>query len=141
MATELFNVQYRPGLHQPPVMLLCQAVDLDGEKFLWVDGINFDDPVMVPIASVRHAEWMGSFAEFMKANIDSAGKVIEQCQGNYSPTIMARATLYMSKDRRMSAVQAIELADRQAYDLLDEDMLSMRYFSDAASMPLTAQAG
>lgn len=142
MSVELFSVLYRPGLIEPPLTLLCQAVDVAGEKFLWLDGINPEDPVMISISAVKHIEWAGTFKEFMSARMDLAERVVSESLGAHSPTIMARAMLYMSRDTALTASDALSLAEDQALDIVDADNgcsdafgVAARQFEMATSAP------
>lgn len=121
MNIELFNVTYRPGLGEPPMVLLCQALDMAGEKFLWVDGINSEDPCLVSISAVRDIQWVGSFKEFVAARPDLAKDVLQESDGAHSPTIIVRSMLYMSRDSSLTAADALELAVDQALDIVDAD--------------------
>lgn len=121
MSIELFNVLYRPGLIEPPLALLCQAVDVAGEKFLWLDGINPEDPVMVSISAVKNIEWAGTFKEFLSARMDLADRVVTESLGAHSPTIIARAVLYLSRDSALTAADALSMAEDQALDIVDAD--------------------
>jgi|GEM_PF-3772644 len=121
MSIELFNVVYRPGLDESPISLLCQAVDVGGEKFLWVDGVSPEDPVMISVTAVKNIELVGSFKEFLTSRMDLAQAVISASLGQHSPTILARATLYMTSDKSMSAEVALEVAESQGLDILDAD--------------------
>lgn len=140
MDIELFSVVYRPSLSDPPIALLCQAVDIEGEKFLWIDGINSEDPVMVSISAVRDVKWAGSFREFVLARPDIAQAVLAETDGSHSPTALARAMLYMSRDAKLTATEAMELVEEQALDILDSDDaaagalgVAMREFSLASA--------
>jgi hypothetical protein len=121
MGIELFGVTYRPALKEPPITLLCQAVNVGGEKFIWLDGIHPDDPVMVSITSVKNIEWAGTFKEFMSTRLDLAERVVGESLGAHSPTLMARAMLYMSRDMALTAADALSLAEDQALDIVDAD--------------------
>jgi len=136
MDIELFSVIYRPSLGGAPIALLCQAVDIEGEKFLWIDGINSEDPVLVSISAVRDVKWAGSFKEFIAARPDIAQLVIAESDGSHSPTALARAMLYMSRDPRLTVQEAMETVEEQAMDILEADDasaeslgLAMREFS------------
>lgn len=121
MSVELFSVVYRPGIIEPPLTLLCQAVDVAGEKFLWIDGINTEDPVMVSIAEVKHIEWAGTFKEFMSARADLADRVVHESMGAHSAMLLSRAILYMSRDTALTAADALSMVEDQALDILDAD--------------------
>lgn len=121
MSIELFNVLYRPGIGEAPIALLCQALDIAGEKYLWVDGVNADDPVLVSVSACSGIEWAGSFEEFMAARSDLTGQILAESQGLHSPTLLARSLLYMSRDEKLSAVEALEMSEGQGLDVLDGD--------------------
>jgi hypothetical protein len=131
MSIEFFNVLYRPGLNEAPLHLLCQAVDVGGEKLLWLDGVDPDRAVMVSISAVRELKWAGSFDELCAARADLAGQVLEHGEGEYSPTILARAMLYMSRDTQLSCDEALEMAQEQGLGILRADEESLRQFGAA----------
>lgn len=131
MSIEIFNVLYRPGLSEPPVHLLCQAVDVGGEKLLWLDGVDPDRAVMVSITALREVKWAGSFDEFAAARSDLAAQVLEHGEGEYSPTILARAMLYMSQDSQLPCDEALEMAQEQGLGILRADEDSLKQFGAA----------
>jgi hypothetical protein len=137
---ELFNIHYRPSAAAPSMRLLCQGVDVDGEKLLWVDGLDVANPIMVPVASVQSLEWAGSFRELMSTNLDLASKVIREVQGEYSPTIMARMFVYMSQDPGMNVEEALDMAIFQGGDLIRADGIAAKSFRKAA-LVMPAHAG
>lgn len=134
-AIELFSVSYRPHAGHPEVQLVCQSVDHDGDRLLWIDGINAEQPVVAPLASVRGIEFVGTFRDFMGRHIAQASRLLDESGGEHSPTILARATLYMARDPRMSASEALELAVEQGVDLVDADNQSALAFSPYMSNP------
>ncbi|CAM9721668.1 unnamed protein product, partial [Phaeothamnion confervicola] len=102
--------------------LLCQALNIDDEKFLWVDGINPEDPVVVSISSVREMQWAGSFKEFVSARPDLADQILSlESAAAHSPTLLARSILYMSRDASLTAADALEMAEEQALDIIEAD--------------------
>ncbi len=133
MHIELFNISYRPSASMPTMRLLCQGVDVDGEKLLWVDGLDVENPVVIPLASVRALEWTGSFRELMSSDLELAERVISEVQGEYSPTIMARMFVYMSQDPHMHVEDALDHAIRQGNELIYADNRAMESFQRAAS--------
>ncbi len=130
---ELFNIHYRASVGTPPMRLLCQGVDVAGEKLLWVDGLDVANPVVIPLASVRSLEWAGSFRELMATDLELAERVISEVQGEYSPTIMARMFVYMSHDPDMHVEDALDLAIKQGADLICADEKAHASFSRAAA--------
>lgn len=139
---ELFSVHIRISVCSPPVDLLCQAVDLDGEKALWVDGITMDMPVLIPIASIAECiEYRGTFRDFVLKNLNEANAVFSVCDEGYSPLIMARVIQRMTLDRTMSAKDALHYVFDQALDVLDSDRTDAEVFYKAqAEVALQASA-
>lgn len=132
MDIELFNVVYRPGLTEPPLSLLCQSLDIDDEKFLWIDGINPEDPVLVSISAVRETQWAGSFKEFIAARPDLTEQILAQdAAAAHSPTLLARSILYMSRDPSLTAADALEMAEEQALDIIEADLSNAQAFGVA----------
>ncbi|HWS26852.1 MAG TPA: hypothetical protein VN259_09830 [Xanthomonadales bacterium] len=133
MSIELFNIHYRASVGMPPMRLLCQGVDVAGEKLLWVDGLDVANPVVIPLASVRSLEWAGSFRELMVSDLDLAERVISEAQGEYSPTIMARMFVYMSQDPDLHVEEALDLAIKQSAELIVADENAGASFRRAAA--------
>jgi hypothetical protein len=138
---DLFSVQYRPGLSQPPMSLLCQSVSVEGEQMmLWLDGINVDDPVMAPLSSMRSISYVGTFRDYAAANLEVARKVFDESSGEHAPSILARAIQYMVADPTLTANSAIELACDRALDIIEADQNSARLFTFSATSSPTATA-
>lgn len=120
----LFSVTYRPGPAHAPVSLVCQAFTVEGELLLWIDGINLEQPVLVPLSAVKRIRHLGTFREFAQIRLDAARAVLQESQGEHSPSLLARAMLYMEADSHLTALDALELASDQALDLVDADNMS-----------------
>lgn len=127
----LFSVEYRPGPAQAPLTLVCQSLIINNEMLLWVDAINLEQPVLVPLASVKGIRHLGTFREFAQTRLDTARAVLQESQGEHSPALLARAMLYMEADATMGPNTALELAYDQALDLIDADNTAALQFSEA----------
>jgi len=138
MQIELFNVRYRPHAGEPEIQLLCQSVGAEDDRLLWVDGINAEQPVLVPLANVKGIEPAGTFREFMAQRLKHAALLFEESQGEHSPTILARAAQIMSLDPRLSAPEALDQAVEQAVDIVDADNMSALAFSRVAPQAMAA---
>ncbi|MDF2461869.1 MAG: hypothetical protein K0Q43_104 [Ramlibacter sp.] len=128
----LFQISVKPGLREPPVQLICQSLTVDGEMLLWVDGVNAQDPVVIPLSAVSSTKLLTDFETFMDAHKSIARRVLLAGAGEISPTIAARAVSAMAADPRLDATDALELVNGQALDLLDADAQSAAYFWGAA---------
>lgn len=121
-SVDLFSVRIRVSVSRPPVNLICQALDLSGEKVLWVDGMTMETPILLPIASVNGCiEYRGDFRNFLSLHMGEAGMVLAAGAGEHSPTIIARAVQCMTHDRKLSAIEALNLVVEEALDILDAD--------------------
>lgn len=129
--SQLFSATLRPGPKHPPVNLVCQSLEQDGELHLWVDGMNLEDPVLLPISAAKQIRLLGTFREFAAARLDLARAVLQESQGEHSPTLLARAMLLMQDDPRISANDALEHVQDQALDLIDADNCGALMFTDA----------
>ena len=129
---ELFRVLYQPSLDMTPVPLLCQSFTADEEKLLWIDGINEEEPVLIPLSCTPGAkEWVGSFFEFMDRHHPQCSLVVEAAQGQYAPIILVRAVEIMVQDDRIGAELALEMAYNQGCHLLADDQRNAEFFRQA----------
>lgn len=129
----LFSAHFRPSISRPAVDILCQAVDIADEKLLWVDGLMVNHPILVPVSAVGTVSYRGTFRDFMSSNLSCARAVIDASQGQHSPTILARAVSYMTRDPGISAEEAIDLVTEEALDLIDVDGIDRGAFAAASS--------
>ena len=137
----LFQVPVKAGVRVPPVQLLCQSVMVDGELLLWVDGINAQDPVVIPVSAVSSSRLVSDFESYMQAHRDVAYRVLVAGTGEISPTIAVRAVAAMVADPSLSAEDALEMVTAQALDLIDADHQDHAYFWGLAGAERTSTAG
>lgn len=138
---QLISVTYRPGPAHPPVQLICQTYQVGEEVMLWVDGINLEDPLLVPLSSVRGHKLLGTFREFAGERLEVARDVLHESQGEHSPAILARAMQAMQLDSSLSAREALDEMENQALDLIDADTISAQAFAaclDSTGLPVAA---
>lgn len=124
----LFQIPFKPGLRQPPVNLICQSVMKDGELLLWIDGVNAQDPVVIPLSAVASSRLLMSFDDYLRAHSDIARRVLLAGAGEISPTIAARAIAAMVADPGLQPEAALEMVNGQALDLIDSDHSEAAYF-------------
>lgn len=136
----LFQIPFKAGLREPPVQLICQCVMVDGEMLLWIDGVNAQDPVVVPLSAIPASKLVADFESYMQAHKDVAKRVLLAGAGEISPTIAARAIAAMAADPSLDAEAALEMVNSQALDLIDADQQSQAYFWGAAGPMNTAAA-
>ena len=141
---DLFSVHLRVSISRPRVDLICQSIDVEGEKVLWVDGLTMDSPVLLPIAAVAECiQYRGTFREFLMNDMREASQILAISNGEHSPTIIARAVQLMSRDRKLSAEEALHLVVEEALDIMDADQGDAEVFYrqyDASPLSLSAGA-
>jgi len=132
----LFQIPFKAGLRQAPVQLICQGVNVENELLLWVDGVNAQDPVVIPLSAVPASRLLTDFESYMEAHRDVARRVLMVASGEISPTIAARAVQAMLMDPGLDAQAAVDMVNEQALDLIDADQQSQAYFWGAGG-PIT----
>ena len=138
----LLQVPFKAGRDAPPVQLICQIVDLgpDSELLVWVDCINAEAPVVVPLSSVSGHHHLSDFESYMAAHKDISREVLLAGAGEISPTIAARAVAYMAKTPGVSAADALDTVQEQAIDLIEADHRNQAYFFSALGPTSTLDA-
>lgn len=136
---DLFSVHIRISVSRPPVDLLCQTLDVNKEKVLWVDGMTMEVPMLLPIASVVECiEYRGTFRDFLTLHMREATEVLQASGGQHSPTLIARAVQLMSRDRNLSGYEALNLVVDEALDMLDADRGDAEiFYRQAQSVPVS----
>lgn len=119
---EFFEITYRGVSGSPAVVLLCQGVTVNEELMLWVDGINLEDPVVVPLAGIP-AQWRGSYADWCDKYPDLSGAILAASPQVPSPVLMVRCMSVMAADPGISAHDALDMCTLQAQEISKEDRL------------------
>lgn len=121
------------GLAIPPLSVLCQVVPVNGAAYAWVDGLSYDNPVLVPVALLRNVRSVGTLRDFLAdprneslPEFDSFLEIV--FEQRVSATVAARALEIMhaeGSDASQSIAHAqqmgllivdIDAADRQAHN-------------------------
>ncbi len=135
----LFELDFTPFSDGfDPFRIEAQAVIVEGEEFLWCDGIDFDDPVLLPLRSARGLRFLGEMSTL-------ADRYAEQiCQlamtedlSLASPTLLLRAARCMSEDGLGSA-EAFSSATTLSQMILELDELDRRYLDGAVQLTMDA---
>lgn len=99
------------------VDLLCQSVEIKGRAYAWVDGIDFAEPVLVPVDSLDGVELLGTLGKYLRDEMHLAlgarfDQLLDLClQRDLSATVLVRACEFMHSDG-FDAEQAIEAASQ-----------------------------
>lgn len=117
---ELYRINYTSSNGGPKTALICQGLLVDGETLLWVDGVDHDRPIVVPLAGIP-ATWCGSYSEWLDKNPEFASQIFDIAPGDCSPTLIARCMSLMTVDPSLDADAAFCLCLEQGKDFIKED--------------------
>jgi len=121
-----------------PFRIEAQAVLVDGEEYLWVDGIDFDDPVLLPIRSARGLRYLGELGELADQHANQIGELsITEDLSAVSPTVLLRAARCMVEEGLPSS-EALSSAATLSQMLLELDELDRRYMDSAIQLTMDA---
>ncbi len=124
---EFFQITYRGVSGSPPVVLICQGVTVNDELMLWVDGVNLEDPVVVPLSGVP-AQSSGSYAEWCEKYPDALSAIVATSPAIPSPVLTVRCMSVMAADPGISAQEALDMCTLQGQEISKEDRLHFDRF-------------
>lgn len=92
-AVRLISGDYTPSLMDaPPVRLLSQVVLVSGFwEHAWVDGLDMQQPSLVPLEYLVDVREEGTLAEYVLANTDLVRQILRVSPPDASPTLLVRA--------------------------------------------------
>lgn len=114
------------GADLPCIDIKCQVVVINGVSYAWIDGDDFDNPLLVPVESLVGFQRIGTLRDYLtdEAHIDLGEEfntlldiaLRERC----SATVIVRAVDAMHSEGQ-GAAEAIQLARDWAKLLNDLD--------------------
>ncbi len=115
-----------------------QVVIADGQEFLWLDGIDFEDPVLLPLNSFSEVKFLGCMTDLM----DQYARQIEELAvsedlSEVSPTVLLRAARSMAEEG-WSSSEALDCAQSLSQLLLELDELDRRFMETAVEQTMAA---
>lgn len=134
---------YQPTCAElPAVEVFCQTIVLNGVAYVWIDGINQNNPLLLPVQALYGFRRMGSLRQYLEneRHLDLGedfDALIDLCtQRKVSATVLIRACEIMHAEES-SADQALETAlhwgmllnemdqaERAAYQMVTTDKSS-----------------
>lgn len=128
-AVHLISGDYTPSLiSSPPVRLLSQVVLVSGFwKHAWVDGLDAQQPSLVPIEYLTNVQDEGTLAEYVLSNADLVRQILQVSPPDMSPTLLVRSCeiLRVEGGSPKSAVDAAVTWCRVLLDMDEMDRMAM----------------
>ena len=89
----LFELDYTPFSDGfKPFRIEAQAVLVGGEEFIWCDGLDFSDPVLLPIESACGLRYLGELNALADQYAEQIGQLaMTEDLSKASPTVLLRA--------------------------------------------------
>lgn len=136
MTSSLYLTRFRPSITRPVLEVLCQAIEVDGLQMLWLDGLDINNPLLLPMSAARSCEPAGSFHQYILDHYFVARDVIDLGAGQHSVTLLARAIQRCDQTRSLSADQALEMVIQEAKDILYFDQTDLHSLAQASRRTL-----
>lgn len=133
------QVVYTPLAHSAhPIVVEAQVVPLGGDDFLWIDGVDFADPILVPVDSFPAAVLIGTLDDLMESFADEIGLLaMSEDLTEVSPTLLMRAARYL-REEQCSPGDALQWAYTFGQLLVELDELDRRFLQTAVDKTLAA---
>lgn len=144
--TRLVEVSYRPlVLDVAPLRVIAQTTVSAGSggaaesTFVWVDGMDEYDPILLPLSDMSEARDLGTVAAYFDAHSAQVAEVLEATVASgrggeggvgMSCSLVVRAVEAMKADG-CTATQAVEITARWANLLLELDQMERIAFNEA----------
>lgn len=136
MTSNLYSVRFKPSVTRPVIEVLCQAIELGGQQLLWLDGLDLDNPLLLPMSAARSCESAGSFHQFILNHYFSARDVLDLAAGQHSVTLLARAIQRCDQTRSLTADEALNQVIQEARDILYFDQTDLETLATASKRAL-----
>lgn len=116
----------------------AQVVVCDGQEFLWLDGIDFEDPVLMPVSCLSGVRFLGSLDDLMvRYALQIQALAITEDLTMVSPTVLLRAARSMDEEG-LSSSEAMASAVALSQMLLELDELDRRFMDSAIEKTMDA---
>lgn len=136
---------YKPTCTElPAVEVFCQAVVLNGAAYVWIDGINHENPLLIPVQSLSKFRRVGTLRSYLEDERHLAleagfDQLLDICKSReVSATVLIRACEIMHEEG-LPADQAIVTA-HQWGELLNEldqaERAAYQLVSSSATRPV-----
>ncbi|TAL65697.1 MAG: hypothetical protein EPN79_10985 [Burkholderiaceae bacterium] len=100
------------------------VIDVDGVDYGWIDGIDEDDPILVPVRSMMGYGYLGSLEEYLSEDFHAPlGQVLQDLlllaqSEQLSATVLVRALAILHLDDAITAADAVQQSFQWGLTLL-----------------------
>ena len=132
--TMLIEVHYTPlFIKIPPIKLIGQIVNSGSLSYVWVDGLDRNDPILIPALNAPGPRHLGTLDSYVRANEASVHEIVDCAMSrdlNLSSLLVVRAVEAMRLDMA-GPDRAIDAALGWSRMLLEFDEMERQAFNDA----------
>lgn len=99
-----------PGLCEP-LEVICEVLKVQGYSFVWIDGVDRESPVLLPLEFFQAYRKLGTLQEVLAQLDASAAEALIEQGAEQSATVLARAASIMQReglDARQALLTSIQ---------------------------------
>ena len=117
---------------------IFSVMSIDGVDLGWIDGIDQDDPILVPVRSMEGHSDLGTVEEYLSEEFHtSIGSELQALlriarQEELTPTVLVRALAIMHNDGTIDAAHAVKQSFDWGFTMLRAGVLDRYTFGLAA---------
>lgn len=120
----LAQTSYAPLAGVPALLVTGQVVRVGADSFLWADGIDMQDPVLLPIppSDTNTTIFLDTISHYFEVNQQWILPILEAANDIemvLSPTMVARAVEILKEDGTLDAADALNVALEWSEVLID----------------------
>lgn len=113
---------------------IFSVMNIDGVDLGWVDGIDQDDPILVPVRSMEGHRDLGTVEEYLSEEFHaSIGAELQALlriarEEELTPTVLVRALAIMHNDGTIDAAHAVKQSFEWGFTMLRAGVLDRHTF-------------
>jgi len=113
---------------------IFSVMNIDGVDLGWIDGIDQDDPILVPVRSMEGHSDLGTVEEYLSEEFHtSIGSELQALlriarQEELTPTVLVRALAIMHNDGTIDAAHAVRQSFEWGFTMLRAGVLDRYTF-------------
>lgn len=119
---------------------IFSVMNIDGVDLGWIDGIDQDDPILVPVRSMEGYGDLGTIEEYLSEEFHaSIGAELQALlriarEEELTPTVLVRALAIMHNDGTIDAAHAVRQSFDWGFTMLRAGVLDRYTFGLAAAL-------